>query len=397
MPDQAANSSACRMSPWTLRFAPSLEREFLEHFVERNRLFAPFAFSTAIIMYALYAILDGILAPAVIDQLLLIRLGYTLPILLLILVAIVLPQSRRFMQPLLALAAFVATISVGVMLHAGWPELRLYFFGVIVINLYAQVFGRLLFTWATAVSVLNVFVYLLFLQRLQPDPEYYAVAFFFICSTLFLGAIAGWSTERLWRMLFLSTRNLAMSNAELRTTSQTDTLTGLLNRRGMLEFLQREHTRLVRSKRSFVIALLDIDHFKQINDTWGHECGDAVLTRLAELFNSVTRKADTIARWGGEEFLFLLPDTRLAGGRIVIEKIRRLVADTPFIYQSRRIPVTITVGLREADANTSIDELLRDADSALYEGKGNGRNQTVVYLPKPRQIINRVVLANEEN
>lgn len=377
-----------RMRPISLKFSPELEKEFIENFTARNRVYAPVAFGSAVLLYSLYAILDAILVPDRLDELLLIRLGITLPVLLLILTLIALPMYRRFMQPLLALAAVAACFSVDVIMLAGWPELSFYFFGVIIVNLYAQVFGRLLFTWSSSVSILNVVVFIGFMHFANATFEEYALAMFFIGSTMFLGLIVGWSTEKLWRTLFLRGRNLVQSNEELRASSLTDPLTGLLNRRGMLEELQREHSRLGRSGRGYVIALLDLDHFKKINDTWGHECGDTVLIEVAQLFRSVLRNTDIAARWGGEEFLLLLPDTRMAGGRILVEKVRRQVSSTVFMHQAQRIPVTVTAGIREAEASLSITQLLREADNALYTGKNNGRNQSVVFISDGKSPAN---------
>ncbi len=111
-----------RMSPFTLRFERKLEKEFLENFARRNRIYAPVAFGLALLMYSLYAFLDWIIVPDLIDQLLLVRLGISLPVLLGILVLLILPMSRRFMQPLLALGGISANIAVNYMMLIGWPE-----------------------------------------------------------------------------------------------------------------------------------------------------------------------------------------------------------------------------------------------------------------------------------
>lgn len=384
-----------RMHPVSLHFTPDLEKEFRENFARRNRIYAPVAYGSALLMYSLYAFLDWIIVPERIGQLLLVRLGISLPVLLGILVLLALPAARRFMQPLLALAGISASFAINGLMLIGWPELHVYFFGVIVVNLYVQVFGRLLFAWATTTSCLNVVIFLGFMQLAGASFEQYAVSLFFIFSTLFLGVIVGWSTERLWRILFLRGRNLVQTNEVLRASSQTDPLTGLLNRRGMLEALQIEHSRLGRSGRGYVIALLDLDHFKRINDTWGHECGDAVLKEIAEHFRATLRNTDVVSRWGGEEFLFLLPDSGLAGGRILVEKVRRHIANTPFMHKAKRIPVTVTAGVCEADFGLSITQVLSEADNALYEGKRNGRNQTCVRLSSTQAPENLAAAGSE--
>lgn len=157
--------------------------------------------------------------------------------------------------------------------------------------------------------------------------------------------------------------------------ARTDELTGLSNRRDMLNQLAGEFSRYQRSGHHFSIALIDLDLFKTINDRFGHDAGDDVLRRFSDLIKNVIRQTDIAARWGGEEFLVLLPDTSLLQALTLAERLRAEVADTRFESGKSHIPVTISAGVCSiANANT-LDDLLKQADINLYSAKEAGRNQ----------------------
>lgn len=164
----------------------------------------------------------------------------------------------------------------------------------------------------------------------------------------------------------------------LRELAGTDSLTGLFNRRKMLEEIHIEAVRSTRRGKSFSLILLDIDLFKGINDKYGHECGDYVLVAISEIFKTKLREQDLCCRWGGEEFLILLPETEAEGGEISAEKLRLAVLDHKFIYKNENIPVSITLGVSRYRENQTIEECINLADIALYRGKNAGRNQTVL-------------------
>jgi diguanylate cyclase (GGDEF)-like protein len=161
----------------------------------------------------------------------------------------------------------------------------------------------------------------------------------------------------------------------LARAATTDYLTGLTNRRAMLQRLEEETARAQRSGRPFTILLADLDRFKQINDRYGHETGDHALVAIADLLRAMVRKQDLVARWGGEELLVFLPETPLAGGLEVAEKIRAGLADQPHCVLGRELVVTISVGVAEVSGEVSITEAVRAADAALYRAKAAGRNR----------------------
>lgn len=154
-----------------------------------------------------------------------------------------------------------------------------------------------------------------------------------------------------------------------------DTLTHLPNRRGMKEYIQHEYDRSLRSGKTLSFLLCDIDYFKQINDVYGHDAGDFILLKVAELLRGTIRKQDKIARWGGEEFLFLLPETNLNEAYLIAEKLRILLSKTNFIYNNKHLKVTMSVGA-EALEDKNIDQAINTADKLLYQAKQAGRNQT---------------------
>jgi diguanylate cyclase (GGDEF)-like protein len=157
-------------------------------------------------------------------------------------------------------------------------------------------------------------------------------------------------------------------------------LTGLYNRRYLGEALERELSRAKRHGRPLAVIMLDVDHFKQVNDSHGHEMGDAVLHQLGHLIADATRAEDVACRFGGEEFTLVLPDTELAGARTKAELLRLAVAERLVVHAGERTLESITISLGVAvyprDGDTA-QALLQSADQALYEAKHKGRNRVV--------------------
>lgn len=186
---------------------------------------------------------------------------------------------------------------------------------------------------------------------------------------------------RAGRMRARSARAIAEKNAELSAAysrmeelSRTDELTKISNRRAVMERLRHEQDRSGRSGRPYCIVLADVDDFKRWNDRFGHACGDALLVALAERLGGAVRAQDLIGRWGGEEFLVVLPDTRLEGAIRVAEKLRVLASAEPFMFEGNAIVLTLTAGVSEG-GQVPVDETLRRADGALYTGKRRGKNR----------------------
>lgn len=164
-------------------------------------------------------------------------------------------------------------------------------------------------------------------------------------------------------------------NAELLAT--IDALTGLFNRRHFFHLAQTEFDRTRRYSRPVSIVMLDIDFFKYVNDTYGHLIGDYVLQQIAERCKSVLRSSDVIGRYGGEEFVILLPETNLVLATRIANRIRRLVMDRPIVTERGEVSLTVSLGIAcmEPGSNSSLEQVLDYADQALYQAKGLGRNR----------------------
>ena len=176
---------------------------------------------------------------------------------------------------------------------------------------------------------------------------------------------------------FIASNNIeAAYHDEIYRMTTVDGLTQVFNRRYFEDALERELSRSRRYARALSLLMLDIDHFKKINDTWGHLAGDAVLKDVASTIRSRTRREDVLARYGGEEFALLLPEIDSTGALALAEKVRALVGRHTFTFDGERIPVTLSVGLTEAVRKTDRPEdVVRRADEKLYEAKQGGRNR----------------------
>ena len=159
---------------------------------------------------------------------------------------------------------------------------------------------------------------------------------------------------------------------ELGVVAITDYLTNLPNRRYMLQRIAEEIGRMKRAKKAMVILLADIDEFKYVNDNFGHNCGDAVLKSLAAAMRACTREQDVVARWGGDEFMLLLPDTDLPGARAVVEKITATFEAEKFYEQNREFSVKVSFGAAAYDFAEELDANIKRADESLYAMKKLG-------------------------
>ncbi len=171
---------------------------------------------------------------------------------------------------------------------------------------------------------------------------------------------------------------LIRAREDLRFQATHDALTGIWNRRAVFDLLQRELERATRSLSATGLLMLDLDHFKEVNDTYGHLAGDAVLREAAARVIQVVRSYDLVGRHGGEEFLVVLPGCDSNQVLQSAERVRAIIEATPIIVDRFAIRVTVSVGATSATSGTSQKELLGIADAALYQAKKAGRNRTVL-------------------
>ncbi len=172
---------------------------------------------------------------------------------------------------------------------------------------------------------------------------------------------------------------LTVLNAKLEQIATTDELTGLANRRQAMERLTEHWEMALRHQQSICCIMIDLDHFKRVNDTHGHDAGDVVLRELGRILSQYTRLGDLACRLGGEEFLILCPHTNTEGARLLAERLRKKVESTTIVIDDRKLNVTISLGVAERnDFTNSKDDLLKSADYALYQAKHGGRNRVYV-------------------
>jgi len=202
--------------------------------------------------------------------------------------------------------------------------------------------------------------------------------FLMVATTVLAVAVISGRLTRLRERLRRQKHDLSKALARVQELSTRDELSGLVNRRHMLELLEQERQRCVRSGRTFCVALIDIDHFKQVNDATGHAAGDDVLRAFARESMAVVRMADVLARWGGDEFVLMLSDARASLARAGLERLRERIASLAIRAGGRDLRITLSIGLTEHIAGETVPQTLDRADRALYEAKAQGRNRVAV-------------------
>lgn len=170
-------------------------------------------------------------------------------------------------------------------------------------------------------------------------------------------------------------KHLDLEHARVRRLAIQDGLTGLYNRRHFLDVVEREWSRAQRYDTAAAMLLLDVDHFKTVNDRYGHLCGDAMLCAVADALLETLRSPDVLARFGGEEFIVFLPQTDPLGALDVAERMRQRIAQLQLPWEGQLVKVSISVGVAAMrPEHATLDHLIHDADVALYEAKAAGRN-----------------------
>ena len=292
--------------------------------------------------------------------------------------------SRRFKDPALTLAQILYAITCCAAAFVIAGPARGVTLPILAIILMFGIFGL------TTRQMLGVLVYSLVafgvasgVVAARDEPDY---------PTVVAAAYAGMVVVVLLSSTFLTTRvqstrahlrrqkaELAQALEQIRQLATHDDLTGLLNRRAMLDRMQLEQRRSLRSGSPLLIAQLDIDHFKVVNDTHGHAAGDLVLQSFADTVRRNVRDTDVLARWGGEEFVLLLCDTPTADAVTLMERLRQAVQamQVPVAQGGQPITVTVSIGLARHTPADPLAGTLERADQALYAAKAGGRNRVV--------------------
>jgi diguanylate cyclase (GGDEF)-like protein len=183
--------------------------------------------------------------------------------------------------------------------------------------------------------------------------------------------------ETLLCCLIYPLKNATLYQQALRM-AYTDPLTQTSNRSAFDDYIKREISLAARHSKSLSIIFLDVDHFKHINDQYGHECGDVALTSVAKWIKECLRSSDAVFRFGGEEFVIILSETDLIGAELVAERIRNNIENHTMSYNMQAVNITASLGVSELRGNETVDALVKRADGAMYKAKKNGRNQVVL-------------------
>ena len=210
------------------------------------------------------------------------------------------------------------------------------------------------------------------------EPKIEAAHFTMIGIMLPAASMLAGKLSRLRERLRTQKTELTVALARIQDLATRDELTGLVNRRHMAEVLQLEHQRCVRSGHVFCIAVIDLDHFKQVNDNHGHPVGDDVLRCFAGTALGAIRVSDVLARWGGEEFLMLMSDTRGPLARLCVERLRERAEALRINANGQALQVTMSAGVTEHRAGESMEDTIERADQAVYAAKAGGRNRVVL-------------------
>ncbi|HNA28814.1 MAG TPA: diguanylate cyclase [Thiobacillaceae bacterium] len=390
-----------RISRWTAEFAaPGVEREFRaathEAVVHDTRV----AITIAALFYLAFAVTDYLAVGAgqsyemiFLTRLVICAAG--------IVVAI---GAGRFWRPLLdgltptvveslALAGFLS-ITLLRPYESGWHGMSLM---VMLLGLYVFIPNRFLLATLVAVTSTLVFVWLL-VQHFQPPANYILTLSLLLAAINMFGILTAHRISRLKREEYRDATTLRLANtrlsreietrqrleAELRELALRDHLTGISNRRHFFDLADQAFARARETGEPLALLIVDIDYFKQINDTYGHVHGDEVLKVLVQVCRAALGDVEMLARLGGEEFVMLLPNTDLNAATTRAERLRAEVQRTPVRFHETSLYFTISLGVAQWQPEESLLILMRRADEALYAAKYNGRNRIETASPHVR-------------
>ena len=236
--------------------------------------------------------------------------------------------------------------------------------------------GRVAASLATAAGYVLLYWYA---QTHAPGDMTHPIVGFFGYTNLFVGAAVLAATSYYYgRTVSHAELVLRAKNRQLDELARTDALTGLPNRREALRLTEEEEIRSIRSEGCFALVLFDVDLFKRVNDSYGHDIGDDVLREVAGRLRGTFRAQDTVARWGGEEFLVILPQTNVQGAAVAAEKARASIQGDAFTVSGQELRLTVTAGVAVYYPGGRVTDVIKDADIALYRGKETGRNRVEV-------------------
>lgn len=367
------------LNPWTLRFRErAVESTFSRHQEVDPVFLGRLALGAGLIFYSVFGIVDYLDHPQGYLELWRIRFGFGFPLITACLLGTLLTRRHWINDVLLFITIQGVGLSlIGMIWWGPGDAIGPYLSGFIVLLVYNFFAFRLRFLIATVSGAMLIGLFLVghFIKPYGSGVVILSGAIFLLVTFLPL-QFSAVLTELFMR------RNYVQS-ARLDELARTDPLTGMPNRRAFMEELQSAIARSKRYGHRFSLALMDLDHFKRINDQYGHGVGDELLCQMHERVQPVLRSSDRLARLGGEEFAILLPETDARGAGETAERIRRSLAEAELLAPSgERISLTVSIGITTSgERDVTADRLLKEADDAMYRAKHAGRNRVSVAEP----------------
>lgn len=378
---------------WTrLRFVnASLERQFRADYARRSLRQVRISLALGGLLYAAFGALDPWIIPTATAQAWWIRYGVVCPLLLLAMLLSYRPVFLRRMQVAMTLVGLVAGFGIlGMIVLAAPPGSYLYYAGLLLVCTFVWTFMRLRFVPA-AIACLAIMGSYEPIAYLTTPASIFVNNTFFMLSFNVVGMSACYYMERYARADFLQQRVIERQAAQLgealesmeRAREQAeqqarhDALTGLFNRRPFLTALAHEMARSKRYRTAVAAILLDIDHFKRINDSLGHAVGDRVLVDVAQRIVRNIREVDVACRYGGEEFAILLPGADMPEATAVAERLRRGIEELQVPGSGLQLTASLGVAVAGSGRAPAGEAMLERADRAMYAAKRAGRNRVV--------------------
>ena len=299
-------------------------------------------------------------------------------------------ETARLRDPSLTIPQMVWTITSGAVAYVLAGDARGLVLSVLAMILFFGTFGL---TMAEVIGI-GVYALLAFASAIGVSSRFNAnasgyldAAYALMVLIVLSGSIAlNLRIQRIRAKLQQQREALAQALEVNRELATRDELTGLINRRAMLDLMALEHRRSLRSGRPLLLAQLDIDHFKPINDQHGHAAGDRALQAFAGTVRASLRDTDVLARWGGEEFVLMLTDSSADQARGLLERIRQAVQALEIAHSAGSLQLTVSIGLAQHLPGDTVERTLERADQALYRAKALGRNRVVV-APAARRTV----------
>ncbi len=375
----------------TLSFKDNkLEEEFIEFYHKRFISQIKFAMLLAVFFYSIFGLLDCYLYPSLGKYFLLIRIFFVCPIFILIALLISLNKFKKYIQLILSIGGVISGIGVLEMIRVLYANnfiSNIYFTGLIIIAIYCYTFLRIRFIYAFIVGALNFLGYEVITTYFSHIPTNIIVTNTFFLGTInIIGMIVCYNLELDSRRYFLLLKKLrkekeilAKKNLTLDKLVHLDDLTRIPNKRYLIENLRFYYDYHRKKKKELSLLMIDVDFFKNYNDYYGHLQGDKCLIKISENLTKHVRKSrDVLARFGGEEFVILLPETSKAHAISIAERIRCSIRDMEIPHKKSEIDKFVTVSIGVASTipdNKNYLEILNNADYALYKAKKKGRNR----------------------